>query len=202
MTSESAFVHKCTSIRAGLVANIFNSAVARRMGRPGCAICSCLDNKIINLVKKKLGLANVRLLISGGAPLASETQVRGLGGVMGNKIVRVCRTLKWENAHVQQEFVQAIFAPVAQGYGSTETAACATVQECFATDGRPADNGGGRVGAIQPANEIKLVSVDEMGYLITDSPPRGEILVVCVRKGANMTDCARAVVVATIMQVR
>ena len=73
--------------------------------------------------------------------------------------------------------MQAIFAPVAQGYGSTETAACATVQECFGTDGRPADSGGGRVGAIQPANEIKLVSVPDMGYLVTDQPPRGEILV-------------------------
>ena len=59
-----------------------------------------------------------------------------------------------------------------QGYGSTETAACATVQECFGADGRPADRGGGRVGAIQPANEIKLLSVPDMGYLVTDSPPR------------------------------
>ena len=73
--------------------------------------------------------------------------------------------------HVQ-EFVQAIFAPVAQGYGATETAACSTVQECFGADGRPADLGGGRVGAIQPANEIKLLSVPDMGYLVTDSPPR------------------------------
>ena len=73
--------------------------------------------------------------------------------------------------HVQ-EFVQAVFAPVAQGYGATETAACSTVQECFASDGRPSDLGGGRVGAIQPANEIKLLSVPDMGYLVTDSPPR------------------------------
>ena len=66
---------------------------------------------------------------------------------------------------------------MAQGYGSTETSACATVQECFANDGRPQDTGGGRVGACQPANEIKLVSVPDMGYLVTDDPPRGEILV-------------------------
>jgi len=73
--------------------------------------------------------------------------------------------------HVQ-EFVQAIFAPVAQGFGATETTACSTIQECFGSDGRPADLSGGRVGAIQPANEIKLLSVQHMGYLVTDNPPR------------------------------
>jgi len=142
--------------QTGLVANLFNGAVARRMGRPaGCGICSCIDNTIITKVKTAIGLDQTRLLISGGAPLSSETQ----------------------------EFVQAVFAPVAQGYGATETAACSTVQECFGSDGRPSDLGGGRVGAIQPANEIKLVSVPDMGYLITDSPPRGEILVA----GNNVT---------------
>ena len=120
-----------------------------------------------------------------------------MGRVRQNKDMLVFLTLKGANTHLQQEFIQAIFAPVAQGYGATETAACATVQECFAggkwptnpedkhmfgparvPDERPADKGGGRVGAIQPANEIKLLSVEEMGYLVTDSPPRGEILVV------------------------
>jgi hypothetical protein len=40
-------------------------------------MCSCLDTKIITTVKRKIGLAKVRLLISGGAPLSSETQVSG-----------------------------------------------------------------------------------------------------------------------------
>eukprot|EP00286_Rhodomonas_abbreviata_P027977 CAMPEP_0181305632 /NCGR_PEP_ID=MMETSP1101-20121128/9842_1 /TAXON_ID=46948 /ORGANISM="Rhodomonas abbreviata, Strain Caron Lab Isolate" /LENGTH=779 /DNA_ID=CAMNT_0023411579 /DNA_START=176 /DNA_END=2515 /DNA_ORIENTATION=+ len=140
----------------GLKGKLLSGAVARRMGKPaGCGICACLDNTIIKKVGLAIGLDRVRLLISGGAPLAKDTQ----------------------------EFVQALFAPIAQGYGATETAACATVQECFSVDGRPEDRNGGRVGAIQPASEIKLKSVPDMGYLVTDNPPRGEILI----SGNNVT---------------
>merc|ERR1712110_1081134 len=76
-----------------------------------------------------------------------------------------------------QNFITAVLAPVAQGYGATETCGCATVQEVISVAGRPQDLGSGHVGAIQPASELKLVSVPEMGYLVTDSPPRGEILI-------------------------
>merc|ERR1711939_248496 len=74
--------------------------------------------------------------------------------------------------------VEAAFdCPIAQGYGATETTACTTVQEVFPRHGRPGDIGGGRVGAIQPNTKILLKSVDEMGYLVTDEMPRGEILI-------------------------
>ena len=43
----------------------------------------------------------VRVLVSGGAPLSAATHM----------------------------FCQAVFCPVAQGYGATETTGCATVQE-------------------------------------------------------------------------
>jgi len=108
-----------------------------------------IDNVVFNKVKAAVGLTNCKVLISGGAPLAKATQ----------------------------EYIEAAFCPVAQGYGATETTACTTVQECFPKDGRTGDIGGGRVGAIQPNTKLLLVSVPEMGYLTTDSPPRGEILI-------------------------
>jgi len=107
------------------------------------------QNLLLKKVRQGLGLDRLRLLVSGGAPLCAETQ----------------------------DFVTAVLAPVAQGYGATETNGCATVQEAISAGGRPVDRTSGHVGAIQPANEIKLVSVPDMGYLVTDPQPRGEILI-------------------------
>jgi len=108
-----------------------------------------IDSVIFGAIRSKAGLSNIKILISGGAPLAAATQ----------------------------DYIQAIFCPVAQGYGATETTACTTVQEVFPADGRPGEQGGGRVGAIQPNTRLKLRSVPDMGYLITDENPRGEILI-------------------------
>jgi len=96
-------------------------------------------------------------LISGGAPLAAETQ----------------------------DFMTAVFAPVAQGYGATETVGCATVAEVLSDgSGRDVDLTAGHVGAIQPATELKLRNVEDMGYLVTNDPPAGEILL----SGNNVSD--------------
>ena len=116
----------------------------------GSSMTGCLDSMLLGKLKAAFGLQNCRILISGGAPLSAETQ----------------------------RFCTAVFCPVAQGYGATETTGCATVQEVVSSDGsRACDSSVGRVGSIQPANEIRLVSVPEMGYLVSDSPPRGEVLI-------------------------
>ncbi|KAL9644312.1 hypothetical protein ABK040_005773 [Willaertia magna] len=66
---------------------------------------------------------------------------------------------------------------VIQGYGLTETSAGACLQ-CgygkFQT---------GSVGTPVPSVQVKLVSVPEMNYLVTDNPPRGEIVI----KGHTVT---------------
>merc|ERR1712193_507041 len=119
------------------------------MGAAVPAILDLIKTGLGKKVQQGLGLDRLRLLVSGGAPLCAETQ----------------------------DFITAVLVPVAQGYGATETNGCATVQEVISSGGRPADLTSGHVGAIQPASEIKLVSVQDMGYLVTDAQPRGEILV-------------------------
>jgi long-chain acyl-CoA synthetase len=140
----------------GLSGGLARSAVAKAASLPSseCCCCNCLislglKNKVLLKVKKGLGVERVRIIASGGAPLAAQTQ----------------------------EFIRGVIAPVAQGYGATETTGCTTVQECLASGGRPADTSSGGVGAIVPAATVKLRSVPDMGYSVTDDPPRGEILV-------------------------
>ena len=58
--------------------------------------------------------------------------------------------------------------PILEGYGQTEGAACATL--CNPEDMMTA----GHVGAPNPACEIVLVDVPEMGYLHTDTDHKGQ----------------------------
>uniref|UniRef100_A0A7S4VK93 AMP-dependent synthetase/ligase domain-containing protein n=1 Tax=Alexandrium monilatum TaxID=311494 RepID=A0A7S4VK93_9DINO len=140
----------------GFSGKLVRAAIARVQGQAsgeGMAVNLLLSFGISPLllrrVKAGLGLENLRAIASGGAPLAAQTQA----------------------------FITAVLAPVAQGYGATETTGMATVQEILSVDGRPVDTSTGTVGALQPGCEIKIRSVEEMGYLATASPPQGEILI-------------------------
>ncbi|CDU19593.1 hypothetical protein YYC_01039 [Plasmodium yoelii 17X] len=59
--------------------------------------------------------------------------------------------------------------PLMEGFGMTEGLGC-----LFITN--PIDPDVGHIGGPLPAVEYKLVSVPEMNYLVTDNPPRGELL--------------------------
>jgi len=67
------------------------------------------------------------------------------------------------------EFIKVLTGGIiCQGYGLTETAAASCFQD-------PGDNNCGHVGSPSLYSEIRVKSVDEMGYFVTDNPPRGEI---------------------------
>jgi len=105
------------------------------------------DTPILNrIIFKKLRAlvgGRVRLMASGGAPLSPETH----------------------------DFIRATMCiPLYQGYGLTETCACATVMD-------DADLSTARVGQPLVCTDIKLVDWDEGNYRVTDEPnPRGEIV--------------------------
>lgn len=100
-----------------------------------------LNKTLFRKIRYFLG-GRVKLLLSGGAPLSPDT----------HSLTRTC-----------------ICVPVMQGYGLTETTACATVTSRY-------DRTTGRAGAPLMNVQIKLVSWEEGNYLTTDKPyPRGEI---------------------------
>jgi long-chain acyl-CoA synthetase len=140
----------------GFKGSLVRTAVQKAQGLPseegavaGFMVSLGIGNMLIGKIKTQMGLQNLRIIGSGGAPLASQTQ----------------------------DFIAHVLAPVAQGYGATETTGCATMQECLPSNGRKADGSCGCVGAIQPACEVKLLSVPEMGYVVDNDPPRGEVLI-------------------------
>ncbi|KAK4685986.1 long-chain acyl-CoA synthetase, partial [Tremellales sp. Uapishka_1] len=69
-----------------------------------------------------------------------------------------------------QQFLSTALVTLIQGYGLTETVAMACILH-------PAWMQYGSVGGPVPSSEIKLVDAKEAGYLSTNSPPQGEILI-------------------------
>jgi long-chain acyl-CoA synthetase len=139
----------------GFKGNLVRGSIQRALGEDneegfmaGLLLTFGISGVLLHKVREQLGVENLRIIGSGGAPLAPDTQT----------------------------FCTNVLAPVAQGYGATETTGASTVQEVFSSDGRPADLSTGTVGPVQPSCELKLKSVPDMGYLVTDDPPRGEIL--------------------------
>lgn len=100
-------------------------------------------NRIIFRKLRALVGGRVRLMASGGAPLSPDTH----------------------------DFIRATMCvPLYQGYGLTETCACATAMD-------DTDLSTARVGQPLMCTDIKLVDWDEGNYRITDTPhPRGEIV--------------------------
>jgi len=98
---------------------------------------------VLNRLKAVLG-GRVRLMLSGGAPLAP---------------------------HIHEFLITAFRIPLVQAYGLTETCAGATI--AFPKDSQ------GSIGHVGPpvyCCEIKLVDIPDMGYVSSDDPPKGEVL--------------------------
>jgi len=102
-----------------------------------------MDTLVFKSVRALVG-GRIRLMLSGGAPLSPETH----------------------------EYIRITFGlPLVQGYGLTESCACACIMD---ND----DNSTGSSGSPLQGVQIKLVNWPEGGYYVTDKPaPRGEIII-------------------------
>merc|ERR1711936_329746 len=108
-----------------------------------------MDKLIFRGVRALIG-GRIRVILAGGAPLSPESHA----------FIRTC-----------------MGCPLLQGYGLTETAACATIM-CFE------EHSTGRVGPPVQGLNIQLENWEEGNYRVTDQPrPRGEIII----GGENVT---------------
>uniref|UniRef100_T1IN94 long-chain-fatty-acid--CoA ligase n=1 Tax=Strigamia maritima TaxID=126957 RepID=T1IN94_STRMM len=108
-----------------------------------------LDLVLFRKIKNLLG-GRLRIMVTGGAPVSPDT----------HEFIRIC-----------------FCCPLLQGYGLTETTACATVMDLE-------DSSVGRVGPPMMCCDILLEDWVEGGYRVTDKPhPRGELLI----GGENVT---------------
>ncbi|CAG0906073.1 unnamed protein product, partial [Cyprideis torosa] len=102
-----------------------------------------VDKFVFGAIKGMLG-GRLRGMASGGAPLSPDTHA----------FIRTCMA-----------------CPLIQGYGLTETVACATLMDWDS-------NTTGTSGAPLYCTDIKLQNWEEGNYRVTDKPnPRGEIII-------------------------
>eukprot|EP01099_Mayorella_cantabrigiensis_P002536 TRINITY_DN2103_c0_g1_i2.p1 TRINITY_DN2103_c0_g1~~TRINITY_DN2103_c0_g1_i2.p1 ORF type:complete len:666 (+),score=164.43 TRINITY_DN2103_c0_g1_i2:48-2000(+) len=125
---------------------MFNTALQSKnyYSKQGYLTHTFWDPIVFAKIRDRLG-GRVRLMLTGSAPISAEVM----------------------------DFLRGSFSVgVLEGYGQTETAACATCT-------LPTIHRSGNVGIPIPSAEIKLVDVPEMGYTAKDSVgPRGEV---CIR---------------------
>ena len=138
--------------KTSFVQKLVNSCIKYKLNciRNG-EITPILDFLIFRSIRSLIG-GRVRAIMSGGAPLAPDTH----------------------------DYLKSVLGcPILQGYGLTETSACATIM-------RMDENATGTVGAPVQGVNIQLVNWEEGNYRVTDKPfPRGEIMI----GGGNVASC-------------
>jgi len=126
------------------VSRLMDYCIQYKLGRTrNGEVTPILDRVLFSGIRALIG-GRVRAMMSGGAPLAPDTH----------------------------DYLRTILCcPILQGYGLTETSACAAVMNLD-------ELSTGRVGPPVQGTRMKLVNWDEGNYKVTDKPyPRGEIII-------------------------
>ncbi|WVO13079.1 hypothetical protein L204_100689 [Cryptococcus depauperatus] len=103
-------------------------------------------------------------------PIYDALVFRKIRNLMGGRLVFMTSGAAPLRPDVQEILTICFSCNVIQGFGMTETVGTCSV-------GITGDNGSpGTCGRVQPCNNLKLISVPDMGYTAEDKPnPRGEV---------------------------
>lgn len=114
-------------------------------------------------------IAVKRAGIPGLSTVVDQTVLSAVKAATGGRL-RLAMSGGAALSHETQEFLHLALVTMLQGYGMTESCGmCAVLPpEYFRY---------GSVGLIMPSVEIKLKDVPEAGYLSTNDPPQGEVLI-------------------------
>ncbi|KAJ1642258.1 medium-chain fatty acid-CoA ligase faa2 [Coemansia asiatica] len=94
-----------------------------------------------------------------------------ISALFGGRVQTMICGSAYLDPRVQDFFRAALSCNVIQGYGQTETMAGGTIQQ-------RSDTSSNNVGVPNPGVDLRLRSIPEMSYHVTDTPgPRGELLV-------------------------
>ncbi|KAJ2833101.1 medium-chain fatty acid-CoA ligase faa2 [Coemansia furcata] len=104
-------------------------------------------------------------------PLWDRVLFSKLAAQLGGRIKAVMTGAADLKPEVIDFFRAALSCDVVQGYGQTETSAAGTIQ-------RLGDYTSGHIGVPNAGSDIRLRSMPDAGYLVTDLPcPRGELMI-------------------------
>jgi len=143
-------VHENVKKKGDFFEKLFDFCVRYKMAASDRGESTPIMDKLIFRGVRALIGGRIRVILAGGAPLSPESHA----------FIRTC-----------------MGCPLLQGYGLTETAACATIM-CFE------EHSTGRVGPPVQGLNIQLANWEEGNYRVTDQPrPRGEIVI----GGENVT---------------
>jgi len=143
-------VHENVKKKGDFFEKLFDFCVRYKMAASNRGESTPIMDKLIFRGVRALIGGRIRVILAGGAPLSPESHA----------FIRTC-----------------MGCPLLQGYGLTETAACATIM-CFE------EHSTGRVGPPVQGLNIQLENWEEGNYRVTDQPrPRGEIII----GGENVT---------------
>nr|AZL94688.1 cyl-CoA synthetase long-chain family [Nephromyces sp. MMRI]AZL94689.1 cyl-CoA synthetase long-chain family [Nephromyces sp. MMRI]AZL94690.1 cyl-CoA synthetase long-chain family [Nephromyces sp. MMRI]AZL94691.1 cyl-CoA synthetase long-chain family [Nephromyces sp. MMRI]AZL94694.1 cyl-CoA synthetase long-chain family [Nephromyces sp. MMRI] len=140
-----------------------------------------INDRVLNNVSKKSSLINFLFHRALNAKVKSISEGKGwtnslwdpiffkfIKEMFGGRVRMVINGSAPLPPALQHNISAFLSAPVLEGYGMTETMGASFIGHMFELEK-------GTIGGPMPSLEFRLQSIPDMGYLVTNDPPRGEL---------------------------